>query len=69
MTDGLKVLSYFHRIVYTICFLAAQFWPMMYGRDFVKKDKIMVTTWATACGAMSIFTLLPAIKVENAGVM
>ncbi|KAG8531526.1 Glycosyl phosphatidyl inositol anchor synthesis [Bacidia gigantensis] len=59
------VVSYFHRTVYTICFLAAQFWPFLYGRDFVRSDKALIVTWCIACQAMSIFTLLDAIKVEN----
>ncbi|KAL9103172.1 MAG: hypothetical protein Q9163_001777 [Psora crenata] len=37
----------------------------MYGRDYIKKDKVLVATWSVACTSMSIFTLLPAIKVEN----
>lgn len=64
-----KVLSYFCRTVYTICFAAAAFWPMFYGRDFIMHRRILVATWIAACLSMSIFTLLPAIKVENIHVM
>ncbi|KAL9076581.1 MAG: hypothetical protein Q9161_000913 [Pseudevernia consocians] len=59
------VTSYFHRTVYTVCFMGAAFWPIFYGRDFVMHNKILVGTWAVACSSMSIFTLLPAIKIEN----
>ena len=52
-----------------MCFLMAQFWPFMYGREFVSKDKVLVVTWAVACQAMSLFTLLDAIKVEDSSMM
>ncbi|KAI4278919.1 MAG: hypothetical protein L6R38_005134 [Xanthoria sp. 2 TBL-2021] len=59
------VLSYFHRSVYTICFVAAAFWPLIYGRDFISRNNILIATWSTACVSMSGFTLLPVIKIEN----
>ena len=64
-----KVLSYFHREVYTICFIAAALWPAVYGREFYMHNKLLIATWAVACFSMSIFTLLPVIKVENISVM
>lgn len=59
------VLSYFHRTVYTVCFTGAAFWPILYGRNFIMHNKILIGTWAVACSSMSVFTLLPAIKTEN----
>lgn len=64
-----KVLSYFHRIVYTACFILASFWPAFYGRGFVMQNRILIATWFVACQSMSIFTLLNAIKVENSNLM
>ncbi|CAL8580963.1 Glycosyl phosphatidyl inositol anchor synthesis [Xanthoria parietina] len=63
------VLSYFHRSVYTICFVAAAFWPLVYGRDFISRNKILIATWSLACLSMSGFTLLPVIKIENISVI
>ncbi|KAL8919268.1 MAG: hypothetical protein Q9172_005052 [Xanthocarpia lactea] len=59
------VLSYFHRSVYTICFVAAAFWPLVYGRDFISHNRTLIATWLVACLSMSAFTLLPVIKIEN----
>lgn len=64
-TEAAQVLSYFHRIIYTICFVAASSWPAFYGQEFVKKNKLLSLSWLVACLSMSTFTLLPVIKVEN----
>lgn len=37
--------------------------------DFVKHNWILVGTWALSCASMSIFTLLPAIKIEDANLI
>lgn len=66
---AIQVLSYFHRSVYTICFVAAAFWPLIYGRDFISRNNILIATWSVACVSMSGFTLLPVIKIENITVM
>ncbi|KAL8809872.1 MAG: hypothetical protein Q9200_003055, partial [Gallowayella weberi] len=63
------VLSYFHRSVYTICFIAAAFWPLIYGRDFISRNTLLIATWIVACVSMSGFTLLPVIKIENINVI
>ncbi|KAL8722027.1 MAG: hypothetical protein Q9225_001403 [Loekoesia sp. 1 TL-2023] len=63
------VLSYFHRSVYTVCFIAAAFWPAIYGGDFISHNKILIATWFVACQSMSAFTLLPVIKIENINVI
>ncbi|KAL9058440.1 MAG: hypothetical protein Q9162_001735 [Coniocarpon cinnabarinum] len=59
------VQSYFHREVYTICYLLAPLWPFVYGMAFIRQNVLIVTTWTLACVSMSLFTLLPAIKVES----
>jgi phosphatidylinositol glycan class N len=64
-----QVQSYYHREVYTICYLLATTWPLFYGSEFVRKNWILCSTWACSCAAMSIFTLLPANKVENANLI
>ncbi|KAB8349775.1 hypothetical protein FH972_023789 [Carpinus fangiana] len=63
------VHSYFHREIYTICYLAAVAWPAFYGKDFYRQNKILCITWAICCASMSSFTLLPANKVENIGMV
>ncbi|KAF2805804.1 PigN-domain-containing protein [Mytilinidion resinicola] len=59
------VQSYFYREVYTVIYLLASTWPAFYGLDFVKRNALLVLTWALCCFMMSIFTLLPAMKTEN----
>lgn len=61
----IMVQSYYHREMYTVCYLLAILWPASYGLDFVRANVLLSATWAVACAAMSIFTLLPANKVEN----
>lgn len=69
-TDSLKqVLSYFHREIYSLCYILAIFWPAYYGNDFVLQNKVLVSAWSVACASMSIFTLLPANKVESLGLI
>ncbi|EFE37325.1 hypothetical protein TRV_08021 [Trichophyton verrucosum HKI 0517] len=52
-------------MVYTIVYLAATAWPLLYGTDFVKTNFFLCAIWAFSCAAMSVFTLLPANKLEN----
>ncbi|KAK1142291.1 Glycosyl phosphatidyl inositol anchor synthesis [Aspergillus melleus] len=59
------VQSYFHREIYTVCFLLGAFWPLFYGLKVVKTNKLLSASWAIGCGLMSTFTLLPANKVED----
>ncbi|KAJ9298193.1 hypothetical protein DTO271G3_3798 [Paecilomyces variotii] len=59
------VQSYFHREIYTVCFLLAAFWPLAYGSEFLTTNKLLSATWAIGCSLMSTFTLLPAVKVES----
>ncbi|KAK3644614.1 Glycosyl phosphatidyl inositol anchor synthesis [Elasticomyces elasticus] len=59
------VQSYYHREIYTICYLLATAWPAFYGMQFLLENIILCATWALGCVSMSIFTLLPAIKTES----
>ena len=59
------VWSYSNRIIYTICYALAMAWPAAYGVDFLRKNAAVVGTWSISCFCMSLFTLLPVIKVEN----
>jgi phosphatidylinositol glycan class N len=59
------VQSYYHREIYTICYVLAAAWPAFYGMDFLRDNTLLCGTWALGCTAMSIFTLLPALKVED----
>ncbi|KAF2217807.1 hypothetical protein CERZMDRAFT_55215 [Cercospora zeae-maydis SCOH1-5] len=63
------VQSYYDREIYTILYLVATAWPALYGLDFVKSNGLLCTTWALSCASMSIFTLLPANKVESSGLI
>ncbi|KAL8693040.1 MAG: hypothetical protein Q9218_002056 [Villophora microphyllina] len=63
------VLSYFHRSVYTVCFIAAAFWPTIYGRQFTSQNILLIATWSVACQLMSVFTILPVVKIENINVI
>jgi phosphatidylinositol glycan class N len=55
--------------VFSVLFVAAVFWPVLYGGGFVKQNKMLVGTWAISCLTMSTFTLLPALKIEDVNLM
>ena len=59
------VQSYYHREIYTVCYLLAGAWPLIYGSDFIRSNWTLYLTWFLGCSAMSIFTVLPANKVED----
>jgi len=59
------VLGYFHREVFTACFIIAALWPFCYGVKFIQQYKGTLAVWLLTCGAMSTFTLLPVVKVED----
>ncbi|KAK5138104.1 hypothetical protein LTR08_004798 [Meristemomyces frigidus] len=61
----IMVQSYYHREIYTVCYVLAASWPVFYGLDFLRANWMLCATWALGCSAMSIFTLLPAIKIED----
>ena len=60
------VQSYFHRIIFTICYILAAFWPSFYGSQFVKENTTTLIAWAAGCLVLSTFTMLEVVKVENA---
>ncbi|KAE8152183.1 GPI ethanolamine phosphate transferase 1 [Aspergillus avenaceus] len=59
------VQSYFHREIYTACFILGAFWPAVYGTRFIGQHKLLSASWTLGCILMSIFTLLPANKTED----
>jgi len=59
------VLGYFHREVFSVCFVLAAFWPMMYGAAFMKTNRLLCALWPACCFLMSTFTLLPVVKTES----
>ncbi|KAL7275891.1 Glycosyl phosphatidyl inositol anchor synthesis [Rhizina undulata] len=63
------VTGYFHREVFTGCFLLAAIWPCFYGSDFLRKNALLVAIWALGCVLMSTFTLLPVVKQESEGLI
>lgn len=60
------VQSYFHRSIYTICYILGAFWPLSYGMDFFQSNSGIVVAWMAGCLTLSTFTLLPAMKTESA---
>ncbi|EQK98964.1 putative protein MCD4, required for GPI anchor synthesis [Ophiocordyceps sinensis CO18] len=58
-------LSYIHREVLTGIFVLAAAWPATYGASFLQSHSRLSGVWAALCLVMSVFTLLPAMKVEN----
>ncbi|KAF2676430.1 PigN-domain-containing protein [Lentithecium fluviatile CBS 122367] len=59
------VQSYFRREIYTVCYLLATAWPAFYGPDFMRENAATVSSWVLSCVLMSVFTTLPANKVED----
>nr|POF00941.1 gpi ethanolamine phosphate transferase 1 [Quercus suber] len=62
---ALVYMSILEIMIYTVCYVFAAAWPISYGSDFLQENKALYATWAVACSAMSIFTLLPANKIES----
>ncbi|DAA72819.1 TPA_exp: Uncharacterized protein A8136_5349 [Trichophyton benhamiae CBS 112371] len=60
------VQSYFNREIYTYCYLLGSVWPALYGFDFLNKNKLLSAAWTISCICMSIFTLLPVGKQDDA---
>jgi phosphatidylinositol glycan class N len=55
--------------VFSVLWGLAVFWPAFYGTGFLRVNKELTATWALSCLAMSSFTLLPAMKVEDVNLM
>jgi len=63
------VYGYFHRYIFSICFVFAAMWPFTYGSKFWKTNRILVMSWGVFCLIMSSFTLLPVVKQESLPLM
>ncbi|KAI9799385.1 MAG: Glycosyl phosphatidyl inositol anchor synthesis [Piccolia ochrophora] len=59
------VHGYFQREIFSVIFLFAMSWPLFYGLAFVRNNLPLCVTWAVLCPVMSLFTLLPVVKVED----
>lgn len=44
-------------------------WPFLYGNDFVNRNRTLCAIWALGCASMSVFTLLPANKIEDSNLI
>lgn len=62
-------MSYIHREILTGLYLIGVLWPVSYGLDFLRANAVLSSLWAVTCLAMSVFTLLPANKVEDLDLM
>ncbi|KAJ4193396.1 Glycosyl phosphatidyl inositol anchor synthesis, variant 2 [Fusarium falciforme] len=58
-------LGYIHREILTGLFVLGAFWPLTCGISFLRSHIFLSLLWFLSCLAMSTFTLLPAMKVEN----
>ena len=61
----MQVQSYFHREVFSLCYMLGAIWPASYGQQFLLRNRALVATWALSCVLMSVFTFLPVVKVES----
>lgn len=65
LTNTEQVQSYFHRSILTACYIVGAVYPLVYGKNFVRDNILLVLAWAAGCLVLSTFTLLPANKTEN----
>ncbi|RCI13749.1 hypothetical protein L249_8087 [Ophiocordyceps polyrhachis-furcata BCC 54312] len=65
VSDESKALGYIYREVLTGVFALLVAWPASYGSSFLRSHTGSSFSWAALCLTMSVFTLLPAMKVEN----
>ncbi|KAH6688070.1 phosphatidylinositolglycan class N [Plectosphaerella plurivora] len=61
----LLALAYIHREILTALYLVGALWPASYGLNFLRANPALSSLWVVSCLAMSVFTLLPANKLEN----
>lgn len=59
------VYGYFHREIFSACFGLATVWPFLQNGTVATKNWLLTALWVVLCGVLSIFTLLPANKVES----
>ncbi|CAI0646426.1 unnamed protein product [Colletotrichum noveboracense] len=62
-------LGYIHREILTVIYILGSLWPATWGLDFLQANAFLSATWFMSCLAMSTFTLLPAMKVEDVSLM
>ncbi|KAK1855799.1 gpi-anchor biosynthetic protein [Colletotrichum chrysophilum] len=62
-------LGYIHREILTVIYILGSLWPVTWGLDFLQANAFLSATWFMSCLAMSTFTLLPAMKVEDVSLM
>lgn len=62
-------LGYIYREIFTMLFILGAFWPLTYGISFLRKHFALFSFWFVSCLSMSSFTLLPANKSENIGLI
>ena len=65
----LLVVSYFYREIYSAIYIAAVAWPFFYGKEFIDANKLLIGQWTIGCLLMSLFTLVPAIKIEDSSMV
>ena len=58
-------LGYTHREIFSVLYIAAAAWPCLYGKKFIQENILLLATWFATCVAMSSFTTLPVVKVED----
>ncbi|KAI1377548.1 GPI ethanolamine phosphate transferase 1 [Hypoxylon crocopeplum] len=58
-------LGYIHREILTVLFIVGSVYPLTMGVSFLQKHAVLCATWFISCLLMSVFTLLPAMKVES----
>ncbi|CAK7269396.1 Glycosyl phosphatidyl inositol anchor synthesis [Sporothrix epigloea] len=62
-------LGYIYREIFTALFILGAFWPAVHGILFLRNHFYLAALWFVSCLSMSTFTLLPAMKVENVGLI
>lgn len=58
-------LAYIHREIFTGLYIIGALWPVFQGFSFLKSHAMLSLTWVASCSVMSVFTLLPANKLED----
>ncbi|XXG99148.1 hypothetical protein Hte_005483 [Hypoxylon texense] len=58
-------VGYIHREILTVLFVIGAFYPLTMGISFLRNHPALSATWFLSCALTSVFTLLPANKVEN----
>lgn len=59
------VFGYFYRETFSFCFWAAAMWPFFQDFKTASQNKVLSVSWTVVCLVLSVFTLLPANKVES----